>query len=226
MRDMRQTIHPGEGLGSRWSAGRRGLAVLGLGLAAILPGWAHAADGLQALQHYLRDVKGGRAAFTQTVTAPDGKKQKVSQGVFVFDRPGRFRFDYLKPYPQTIVGDGSQVWLYDPDLNQVTVRPIADALGATPAALLAGGASMDQDFELSAAGESGGLSWVDAVPRNKEAAFRRLRIGFDRERLAVIEIHDALGQVSMLDFAVSDTIKVDAERFRFTPPTGADVIRQ
>jgi outer membrane lipoprotein carrier protein len=107
------------------------------------------ADAVQTLRDFVRDVNSGRAVFTQTVTSPDGAKVKTSSGRFEFARPNRFRFDYLKPYPQSIVADGQRVWVHDPDLNQVSVRKVQSALGQTPAALLAGGA-LDPAFELSA----------------------------------------------------------------------------
>src|SRR5438034_5666966 len=109
---------------------------------------AHA-DAVDTLKEFVRDVKSGRAQFTQTVTSPDGVKKKTSTGSFEFSRPNRFRFAYAKPFEQTIVGDGQKVWIYDADLNQASSRKIGAALGATPAALLAGG-SLDSDFELAA----------------------------------------------------------------------------
>src|SRR3990167_1393064 len=105
------------------------------------------ADAVDTLREFTRDVKSGRAAFTQTVTSPDGAKKKSSTGSFEFSRPNRFRFAYSKPFEQLIVSDGQKVWLHDIDLNQVSVRQLDQALGATPAALLAGG-SLERDFEL------------------------------------------------------------------------------
>jgi outer membrane lipoprotein carrier protein len=204
----------------------------GLLLAAslsILAGTVRA-DPLETLREFTRDVKTGRANFSQTVSAPDGLKKKTSSGSFEFARPDRFRFSYAKPFEQLIVADGRKVWLYDLDLNQVTVRAAAQALGATPASLLAGGA-MDKDFELANAplkdaSPKDGLDWVQATPRQKEGAtVQTLRIGFRGKTLAALEIVDAFGQRSLLQFsAVEINPKLADETFRFVPPKGADVI--
>ena len=129
----------------------------------------------------LANVKSGRAAFTQTVTSVDGAKKKDSSGQFEFVRPNRFRFSYAKPFEQQIVADGQKVWLYDVDLNQVTVRPIAQALGATPAALLAGG-TLDKEFELKALPASDGSNGCRPQPRVKDGPIQSLRVGFNGRR--------------------------------------------
>jgi outer membrane lipoprotein carrier protein len=195
-------------------------------LVGLLAAGIARADSLDTLKGFVRDVKSGRASFTQVVTAPGGAKKKSSSGTFEFERPNRFRFDYTKPYEQAIVADGTKVWLYDTDLNQVTVRPMDQALGATPAAVLAGGA-LEQDFTLKAEPDEGGLQWVQAVPRAKEGSFQSLRVGFRGRELAAMEILDAFGQRSRLDFTrVESNVRIDAARFSFTPPAGADVLSQ
>ena len=187
---------------------------------------AHA-DAVDTLRAFVRDVKTGQAQFTQTVTSPDGAKKKTSSGTFEFARPNRFRFAYAKPYVQTIVADGQKVWIHDADLNQVSSRKIDQALGTTPAALLTG-ASLDQDFELSAQPAKDGIEWAQALPKAKDgAAFQSLRVGFKGKALAAIEIVDSFGQRSRLDFtqvAANPTLPADA--FTFTVPKGADVIQQ
>lgn len=194
--------------------------------ALLLAATAARADALDTLHRFIAEVKTGRAAFTQTVTSPDGAKKRSSSGSFEFARPNRFRFDYAKPYEQLIVADGQKVWLFDTDLAQVTVRPFDQALGATPAALLAGN-SLERDFELSALPDEGGLQWAQALPRVKDGSFRSLKVGFRADTLAAVEIVDAFGQRSRLDFAqVQTNPALPAERFRFTPPAGADVIAQ
>jgi outer membrane lipoprotein carrier protein len=183
------------------------------------------ADAVDTLREFAREVKTGRAAFTQTVSAPDGARKKTSSGQFEFARPDRFRFVYRKPFEQQIVADGRKVWLYDVDLNQVTVRAMSQALGATPAALLAG-AAMDKDFVLSAAPSQDGMDWVQAVPRVKEgASVTSLRIGFRAKTLAALEIIDVFGQRSLLQFsAVEANPTLGDEVFRFVAPKGVDVI--
>lgn len=192
-------------------------------LCAAVAAQAGAVDTLRA---FVRDVKTGRAAFTQAVTAPDGSRRKASTGEFEFSRPNRFRFTYTKPYQQLIVADGQKVWIFDADLNQVSSRQIGQALGATPAALLAGG-SLDADFELTDLPPQDGLDWASAVPRQKDGAFKSLRIGFKGSTLSALEIVDNFGQRSMLRFEdFAGNVSVAPEAFRFTPPKGADVLEQ
>jgi outer membrane lipoprotein carrier protein len=194
--------------------------------AFILGASAARADGVELLREFSQQVKSGRAAFTQTVTSPDGAKKKSSSGQFEFLRPNRFRFVYAKPFEQQIVADGQKVWLYDVDLNQVTVRPLTQALGATPAALLAG-ASIEKDFELSALPAADGLQWAQALPRVKDGPVQSVRIGFRGSTLAALEIVDSFGQRSLLRFdELQSNVKLPEESFRFTPPAGADVLQQ
>lgn len=191
---------------------------------AVGAAWADAVD---ALREFTREARTGRAAFTQVVTSPDGAKRKTSSGSFEFARPNRFRFAYAKPYEQLIVGDGEKVWLYDVDLQQVTVRAMDQALGATPAALLAG-TNLEKDFELKAQSSAQGIDWVQATPRSKSESigFQSLRVGFKGKALAAIELVDSFGQRSVLSFSdVVTNVTAAPETFRFTPPPGVDVLR-
>lgn len=221
-------VHPLHSLQSLRSLSLRGLratrAVAGaalLGAAAL----AHA-DGVSALQQFVTEVKSGRASFTQTVTAPDGKRKKTTTGTFEFQRPNQFRFAYAKPAEQLIVADGKEVWIYDPDLQQATVRQMDQALGATPVALLAGG-DLSRDFTLKALPAANGLDWVQATPRRNDSGLQSLKLGFKGRELSALEIVDGFGQQSVMQFsAVEPNAKVSAERFRFTPPPGTDIARQ
>lgn len=196
-----------------------------LSLALLATGVAHA-DAVDALREFGRDVKSGKANFTQTVTSPDGKRKKVSSGSFEFQRPNQFRFAYAKPFEQVIVADGSKVWIYDADLNQASSRKLADALGATPAALLAG-TNIERDFTLKALPADGGVDWVQAVPKQAESTIQSLKLGFMGKDLAAMEIVDGFGQRSRLDFsAVQANVPVAADRFQFKLPAGADLIEQ
>jgi outer membrane lipoprotein carrier protein len=184
------------------------------------------ADALDTLREFVRDVKSGRASFTQTVTSADGAKKRVSSGSFEFARPNRFRFAYARPFEQLIVSDGQKVWIHDVDLNQVSVRKLSAALGATPAALLAG-ASLDKEFELAAQPSQDGIDWVQATPRQKDGAFQSMRIGFRGKELAAVEILDSFGQRSLLQFSqYAANATLPEQSFRFVPPSGADVIEQ
>jgi outer membrane lipoprotein carrier protein len=193
---------------------------------------AHA-SALDALENFVKTTRTGRADFTQVVTSParEGQtpKTKKSSGTFEFARPNRFRFDYKKPFEQTIVADGHTLWLYDADLKQVTARKQAAVLGSTPAALIASApdlASLRRDFTLEAVGDKDGLQWVQATPKDKEGQLRSMKVGFRGDQLAALEILDGFGQRSVLTF---DKMEVNAgvgpEVFNFKPPQGADVVR-
>ena len=184
------------------------------------------ADAVDTLREFVREVKTGRAQFSQTVTSPDGAKKKTSSGSFEFARPNRFRFAYTKPFEQVIVADGQKVWIFDADLNQVSSRKLSAAIGATPAALLAGG-NLEKDFELSPLPAADGLEWAAAKPKAKESAFDALKVGFRGKELAAVEIVDSFGQRSLLQFSqFKPNVPTAADAFKFVAPKGADVVEQ
>jgi outer membrane lipoprotein carrier protein len=196
------------------------------GLTLICAALAAHADAVDTLREFVRDVKSGRSAFSQTVTSTDGARKKTSSGQFEFLRPGRFRFNYTKPFEQLIVADGVKVWIYDVDLNQASSRKLAQALGATPAALLTG-ASLDSDFVLTPQPAKDGLDWALATPKAKDGPFQSMRVGFKGRELSAVEIVDSFGQRSLLQFSRFEAnVALDAARFNYTPPAGADVIEQ
>lgn len=209
-------------------------------LGLMLAGWmaSASAGGLESLESFVRNAKTGRAEFTQAVTSParEGEAPRVrnSSGTFEFQRPGRFRFDYRKPFEQSIVADGSTLSIYDADLRQVTQRAQAQALGSTPAAIIASAADLQAlraDFDLQAQPErdglSNGLQWVLATPKSGDGQLRSVRIGFDGEALAALEIVDAFGQRSLLRFQnLQINAAPRADAFRLQLPAGVDVIRQ
>src|SRR6266850_1508781 len=183
------------------------------------------AAAIERFKTFLRSTQSARADFEQKVHDRDGKLVQESKGRFVFLRPGRFRWVYAKPVDQLIVGDGERVWIYDRDLNQVTVRRISKALGSTPAALLAGSSDIEKAFELSDAGERDGLEWLEAKPKEKEAGFERIRMGFGVAGVQAMELTDHFGQTTLLRFSgLIRNPKVDPAEFRFEPPKGADVL--
>ena len=195
-----------------------------LALALAFAAGAQAAS-LERFQVYLRGTQSARADFVQQVFDRNGKRVQESKGSFLFLRPGRFRWNYLKPYPQLIVGDGERVWVHDLDLNQVTVRKLAGAIGSTPAALLAGAADIGKAFELSEAGEKDGLEWLDARPREREAGFERVRLGLGVAGVEAMELVDHFGQTTLLRFSnIARNPKLDGTEFRFAPPPGVDVL--
>ncbi|MEW6133613.1 MAG: outer membrane lipoprotein chaperone LolA [Pseudomonadota bacterium] len=184
-----------------------------------------AAGGVDALKAFINDTRTARADFSQTVLDQNGRVRQKSEGTLAFSRPGRFRWVYRKPYEQLIVGDGTRLWIYDADLEQVTVRQMGDALGSSPAALLAGSNEIEKFFILRDAGSSEGLEWLEARPKDKESTFESVRMGFAGNTLAAMELKDAFGQTTLLKF--SGMVKnpaLNADDFKFTPPRGADVI--
>ncbi len=193
-------------------------------LAALLPGVSHA-SALERLEQFMAQTQAARGAFEQRIYDRNRRLIQQSSGTLAFLRPGKFRWSYAKPYPQLIVGDGERIWIYDEDLKQVTVRKLDAALGATPAALLAGDNDAMKAFDLREEGREAGLEWLSATPRNKETNFERIRMGFGATGLERMELTDAFGQTTDLRFTALDrTPGIDPGLFRFVPPPGADVI--
>jgi len=190
----------------------------------LLPA-AALASGVERFQAYLRTTQTARADFEQKVFDREKKLVQQSKGSFSFLRPGRFRWSYAQPYAQLIVGDGARVWIYDEDLNQVTVRAMARALGSTPAALLAGAADVERAFELSDAGSRDGLEWLEAKPREREAGFERIRLGMGAAGVQAMELADHFGQTTVLRFSnIVRNPPLEPSTFRFSPPKGADIV--
>ena len=174
---------------------------------------------------FLNDAKTARGTFEQKVHDRSGRVTQEAKGSFVFLRPGRFRWVYDKPIDQVIVGDGERVWIHDRGLNQVTVRKMTRALGSTPAALLAGSADLDKAFDFSDAGIKDGVEWLEAKPKDKDAGFERVRMGFGVQGLQTMELVDNFGQTTILRFTkLERNVKVDPSEFRFEPPKGTDVL--
>jgi outer membrane lipoprotein carrier protein len=214
---------------------KRGFTVAAFLLLSM--GMVHA-DSLDTLAQFLKSTRSLRADFVQVVAAPakEGRpaKPKTSSGVFAFIRPSVFRFDYSKPYVQNIVADGQQLWLFDADLNQVTVRNQAQTLGSTPAALIASAqdlASLGKEFNLKAAPSEEGIDWVLATPKTKDTSLQTIRIGLRPEAgqvvLSQLDITDAFGNRSLIRFERIELnpSNLSLKQFVFVPPKGADVVR-
>lgn len=195
-------------------------------LAAGMTFWTGAlADGVERFRKFVLTTPSAAAQFEQKVYDRSGKLVQESRGRFAFLRPGRFNWIYTAPSSQRIVGDGARVWIYDEDLNQVTVQRMAKALGSTPAALLAGSADLEQAFELTDTGERDGLSWLDARPRDKDAGFERIQLGLGVAGVQAMELVDHFGQTTRLRFSnLTRNPNFQADAFRFVPPKGADVL--
>ena len=198
-------------------------ALLALGAA---PGVAGAA-ALEQLRAFLTDTRSARGEFRQTVLRAGGGVAESSSGDFAFSRPGRFRWSVRRPYEQLLVADGQKLYFYDKDLNQVTVRRLADSLASTPAAILFGDAALEGDFVLRELASRDGLEWVEALPRNKEAGFERIVLGFRDGLPATMEVGDAFGRTTVFEFsAIARNAAVAPELFRYVPAKGVDVVEQ
>ena len=195
-------------------------------LAACAFGAATAfASGLDDFLAFNSATKTATARFDQEVYDRSGKVVERASGTFAFQRPGKFRWTYDKPHRQVLVGDGQKLWIHDPDLNQVTVKRIDQAISSTPAALLAGKDDITKLFTLRDGGTAEGLSWVEASPKAQDTGFERVRLGLKGKTLAAMELHDQLGGRTMLRFAeMKANAPVAPASFTFAPPKGADVL--
>jgi chaperone LolA len=189
-----------------------------------LPVASHA-NGLDDFLSFNQNTKSASGRFEQQVMDRAGKVVERGSGTFVFARPGKFRWVYDKPHPQTLVADGQKLWIYDPDLRQVTIKRMDQAISSTPAALLAGRDDITSIFSLRDAGSANGLEWVEATPKTPDTGFDRVRLGLKDKQLADMELFDQLGGHSSLKFIeLKANAPVPADTFRFVPPKGADVI--
>jgi len=186
---------------------------------------AHAAGGDERIQQFFTDVKSLRADFEQTVTDSKGKIIQDAKGTFVLQRPGKFRWDYRAPYPQLIVADGRKLWIYDPDLEQVTVKQLDSVLGGTPAQLLSGARFPQQDFTVISLGTRNALDWVELTPKASEKDFEKVQLGFDQRDLRMMTVTDNFGNTTHLKFNnLQRNPSIEASTFVFTPPKGVDVV--
>jgi outer membrane lipoprotein carrier protein len=188
--------------------------------------WCDAAmaGGIDQLKAFLAETKSAKASFTQVVAGKSGRKQE-SSGNMAFARPGKFRWSYDKPYQQLLVSDGVKLWSYDKDLEQVTIKKLGDALGNTPAAFLAGSGDVEKNFTLSEPGKIDGVDIVDAVPKDKDSTFQRVRIGFADKLPKMMEVRDNFGQVTTLVFSNFErNPSLPSSAFNFVPPKGVDVV--
>lgn len=209
---------------------------------------AHA-DAIGRLKAFIASTRSAEANFTQELLDKGGKRLQLVSGTMQFVRPGKFRWVYQKPYEQLIVGDGKRFWLYDVDLNQVTVKKLDTALGGSPAALLSGSNEIEREFILRNIGcnaapapasapaatangeacgtlEHDGLEWLEAIPKTPESSFEKIRMAFNaKSDLVEMELRDSFGHLTVLHFSdLRRNPELPAALFRFTPPKGADVL--
>jgi outer membrane lipoprotein carrier protein len=189
------------------------------------PAWA--AGAVDALRAFLAQTKTARGEFTQQVSRGQTQAAPPSGGAFYFERPGKFRWVYARPYEQVLVADGARLYLYDKDLNQVTVKRIAAALPASPASILFGGADFERDFAVADGATRDGVDWLTATPRARDSQFERIEIGFRDGLPAAMVLADSFGQVSRLTFTRFErNPALDPALFRFVAPAGADVLEE
>lgn len=199
---------------------------IGLGLGLLLAGHAFA-GAREDLTRFTTGLKGLEGKFSQQVFDANGRAKESSAGSVAVSAPRLFRWEYTKPYPQLIVADGKTVWVFDPDLEQVTRRPQGPAEQDSPLAALIDPARLDRDFQVEDAGSEGGLQWLRLKPKQggDEAAFQSARLGLDGKGLAKMEIVDALGQRTEISFSGWKRNPAFArETFRYSPPAGVDVV--
>jgi outer membrane lipoprotein carrier protein len=184
-----------------------------------------AADGVSSLRDFFNNTTTMRAQFNQVVNDKQGRKEQEVEGTMQLQRPNKFRWDYKKPYEQQIVSDGKQVFLFDTELQQVTIRELSKALGSSPAAMLAGGENVEKSFTLKNATRKDGLAWVLALPKDKESGFERVLLGFKANKLRKMEIYDSFNHITHITFdEVERNPKLQDSTFLFTPPKGVDVV--
>ena len=200
---------------------RLAMASCALSLAANV----HAADAFARLDGFVKSLTAFEAEFTQTLRDGQSRVVETSSGLLAIRRPNRFRWDYREPHAQVIVADGEKLWMYDPELEQATVRPLQQTLAGTPAILLSGAGDLRESFRIEKQETRGALDWITLTPKRSDADFKRVRLALRGDRLQAMELADKLGQTTYIEFV---NLKLNptfaADRFTFTPPAGVDVI--
>ena len=195
---------------------------------------ARALNGMESLENFVKTVKSGKSDFTQVVTSPakanEPPRVKNSSGTFEFQRPGKFKFQYKKPFEQLILADGTSLWIFDADLNQASQRKQSSAFANTPAALIASATDLSalrNEFNLENASEKDGINWVSAKPKSADSTLQTVRIGFKGEALHQLDITDSFGQRSLITFTTMQlNPSLPAASFQFTLPQGAELLKQ
>jgi chaperone LolA len=186
---------------------------------------AHAGEAADRAQRYLDELTSLSADFSQTLLDPSGKVMQVSQGTLQLKRPGRFRWDYAPPHEQLVIADGKRLWLYDPELEQVTVKTLDATLGSTPAMLLSGTGKLRDAYDVAREYEQDGMSWVELTPRQTEGDFARVRLAFSGNDLQRMELTDTLDQTTRIELSnVERNPAIADDLFSFTPPPGTDIV--
>ena len=200
-------------------------SALTLLMVAAFPGAALSSPGLDALDYFFNEINTFEARFGQIVLDESLAEVDNSQGRMWIQRPGLFRWNYDPPEAQEIVGDGENIWIYDIELEQVSVRSQDQAIGRSPAILLAGSGDIEDNYDVIDIGTQGRFDWVNLVPKNEDSGFREVRIGFEDNRLRLLELLDNLDQRTRISFVdLKENIPLPLTTFNFVPPEGVDII--
>lgn len=186
-----------------------------------------ASTGPDDLRRFFKDVHSFTARFNQVVLDESLNMLQESSGTLWIQRPNRFRWNYDVPFEQQIVGDGKKIWVYDVELQQVTVRQLTGGLGNTPAILLAGRGVLDDDFTVKALGVQGKLQWLQLIPKVNDGGFEDIRVGFEKGKIRMLEMIDGFGQTTRIALRdAAENVKINPKKFEFDPPPGVDVVQQ
>ncbi len=204
------------------------LKQLGLMMLLMVSGWVQAATTPeQRLKSFLAKASTLQADFTQVQVDEKGNLGKRSNGVFYLQRPGKFRWNYVKPYNQEIVSGSGKVWFYDKDLEQVTAKKLNAAIGSTPALLLTGDVPLEKNFTIENQSDEEGIAILKLIPKNEESGFKYVQIGLENDSLVGMELSDNFGQLTRIYFSNLKTGgRIDPALFNFTPPAGVDVFEE
>ena len=184
--------------------------------------WAQSAD---RLSRHFSEVQSIKAQFSQVLTDEDGLILEEANGEMWLQRPGRFRWDYTAPYQQQIGSDGKTMWMYDNELEQITLRPVAEGLGRTPAVLLSGEGDLFDQFNVTETGMAGGLEWLSLAPKEQDTDFKVIRLGFNGDALMAMELTDSLDQVTSIKFSgMQSNAKIKRDIFKLNIPKGTEVV--
>lgn len=185
----------------------------------------YAQTATEQLRDFVKQVQSATGSFSQSTLDAQGNQRPAQTGEFAFERPGKFKWQVLKPYEQLVLSDGKQLYQYDPDLNQLTQRSVDQAIGTSPAAILFGSGDLDQSFDLVARPDEDGLTWLRALPKGSDAGFDYVDIGFAAGSPVRLVLLDAFGQQTVIQLSgIKTGISFRAGDFRFTPPADVDVV--
>lgn len=214
-------------LSAQADGGAQGRAIAKGSASAVEDRAPGAISAIERMHVFSKNTRVIQADFQQSLMDTKGNKVQEASGTLVMQRPGKFRWDYQRPYHQIIVADGKEITIYDEDLQQATIRSMTGVIGSTPASLLSGAQPIEANFDIAEAAPKAGLEWVELTPKLSDSGFELIRLGFNRSDLQAMEMLDSFGQTSSLRFSnMKHNIKPAPGLFVFTPPAGTDMVRE